>query len=56
MDELLSGKHVKRPRFDFNNSMTTHTAMCIRACMEAEDERRNLKQLKSEMANVLKIK
>src|SRR4051812_35574733 len=56
LDELLSGKTRQRPKLNYNNSVSMSMAMCIRSCMDAVDQRKNLKQLKSEIVNVLKIK
>ena len=55
-DDLLAGKNVKRPNLRFSDSTPMAVAMCVRSCMAEADERKNMKQLRSEVENVLKIK
>jgi hypothetical protein len=56
VDNLVSGKSVRRPALDFSDAAQMSVAMFVRGCMADTEERKNMRQMRSEMENVLKIK
>ncbi len=56
MDNLVAGKNVRRPALDFSDAAQMSIAMFVRSCMADTEERKNMRQMRSEVENVLKIK
>jgi hypothetical protein len=56
VEDLMAGKNVRRPALNFNEAAPISVAMLVRSCMAEPEERKNMRQLRSEVENVLKIK
>ena len=52
----MAGKNVRRPALNFNEAAPIAVAMLVRSCMAEPEERKNMRQMRSEVENVLKIK